>query len=631
MIKNINYILLAVILVIMTTACSSDKDDVVDIVVPNAEEVRLTKELSVTVSLGDEAKTKVAFTPKDNGLSLSWKENERLGVYIQKTDGTVFRAGYMTSKGEATTGVRHFTGSAMMLESGEKYLYMHPDLNERNSIDFTHQMGALSNTDHLDDLVPLIWIGTGNPEEILYGETRGYVIHVKMQFKENPGTIRRVKMCTMKRGNEDRIFPKAFDVRRMGAEVNNSVASGTQGTGLSEDNNYTDNITLTVEGIATEVGTGAERHWEADAYMVCASVKNLNVFNTKYHVTADCDGGLFTCSDYLSFPGQDKEPASSSRTLAMLSDGKIYNLNVKLSKDVCNTIISSSYGISSILGMWDSNGVSYDPCGLKCTDEQLPNHLKDNKANIISCNNSNRYSDLTALYKTHNVGFVPPNVNGDWKQTDVTTNNIDIVEDTEVFLSFLSEYGDNENKNLLGYYYYPTPGDGEVPPSAHSEVVKYILLPNVAAVETFASYNLLYVDENGYVSKTFPKGVTVGFYLMINPTATDAGHSADFNLMRWTQWSVYTNSIWNRANSNWRSNYARDNFFTSGDMSTSTSFANQIKGLAFYAAKDRAEENNNSWRMQAMHFVVATSNPEAMKTYNKGFINIGTGTLINNK
>lgn len=636
----------------MLTSCSSDDNTLAEditLLTPDAPaEVRPLVHHEVTVSLNSDATTRVVATPgpvndgstPTNGLQLSWSEYEQLGVYIQNTStNAIERAGFISSIGhDGDRGSRTFTGAVKEKTSGEKYIYMHPDLGSQTSIDYTTQNGVLGSTAHLSKYIPLVW-REGNPKP----ENQGYIVHVKMHFKDDPGTIRSIKMCTMKRGNEDRIFPKAFDTSRISADVNNSVASNTQGTELSTDNNYTDNIILSVEGSATEVGTGADRHWEADAYIVCSSVENLNVFSTKYQVKADCDGGLFTCSNFISFPGQDKEPASTSRTLAMLSDGKVYNLNAKLTKDVCNTIISSSYGISSILGMWNNNGEPYDPMGLIVNNpENLPSQLHNNRNAIITrykeapkqASLKLNYSDL---YKTNN-----PNNGTDWKQEDVTFNNISIVEPTEVFFTYLHNdgdqgagvaYGTYRNKNLVGYYYYDTPQDGGNAPSSPNAVQKNIVFPNTTVIEEFKTVQLLYTDKNGYVSKTFPAGVTVGFYLMINPTATDAEHSADFSLMKWTQWTAYSNSVWNKSNLGWPSSgYTRSNFFATGDVSSSTNKDHIIPGLAFYAVKDRGDENiNASWCHSALIYMISTSNPDAMKTYNKGFINIGTGTLINNK
>lgn len=613
----------------MTAACSSGNDAVVDIVVPGVEEVRPMTALSVSVSLGDNATTRVAYAPDGDGLSLSWKENERLGVYIQKTDGTVFRAGYMTSKGEATSGARHFTGSAMMLESGEKYLYMHPDLNERAAIDFTHQTGDLSSTDHLDDLVPLVWTGTGNPEATLTGETRGYIVHVRLQFKENPGQIRKVTLKTMDQGFVDRIFLGGF-----------SLTQPTTAVGVVE---------LTVND-GEAVHNDALNLWEADAYLVNAH-SEANVYRTKYHVEVLTASNVkYNMCQYASFPGQQE---ASGNTLPMLQNGKMYNLTAQLGEPgVCNTIINTNYKVSSMLGMWDNFGKPYDPCQLIYQNDRyaLPSHVYDlvvtSRTALMDRMLEGKSSQGTPTF-TSQFG------------TTGSINNITIQnEPTEVYVTFLSEFA--WSQNLLGYYHYRTaPADalsqektilfanvsrgGHVPFNKDGIAGGYWVNPNDAQnpgqnigkvaegpLQEFTTVRLIYTDEDGFTSTKFPVGTTIGFFMMQDPKASGIEYDAEGNvkpgtysprtdgtLLNWASARYFTDRAWNTNNAS---------VFVSGDFAKD---GTRQPGIAIYGARDNVT-NNANYAYSAMLFMVSTEKPASMRTTNTKALNLGTGSQVVN-
>lgn len=664
--KNILYIMLSVLLCFacqsesITEGTGSPNEDV---------SKRELTHITFVASLADTAATRVAYSQGSEALARNWETNEQLGVYIKKTDGTIVRAGSISSTGSTSDVTREFSGDVSKLAAGESYIYMHPDLggnvgeNATATIAFTSQKGSLASTAHLQPLIPMVW-RNGNT----IGEMQGYVVHLVLTFKEDPGTITSVSLQTMKMGEtgstEDRVFPASFKTANLGKDVNSTLASpNKRGTTIDDDTNYKGSITLKVtSGTAQDNGDGT---YSAEAYLACADIKNLDVFRSKYNVKVIADNGTFY-SDFKSFPGQSS--ANSANGLPMLSNGKMYKLSAKMSKNYSTTIISESFKVNSLLGMWNQYGKGYDPQGLVVTDaSQWPTSLQTAIGDV-----SKQTAFLNRVKSSNTSGT--PNwlgpANGslyatgqtDLKQENVSFNNIKIKDDTdtEVFLTIVSEFG--WNQNLLGYYYYPTANEGSV---TSSSVTKTIVFADVskpghepfrtsgqdknnvgkdedAPIQEFETVKLVYTDENGYSSTTFPAGTTIGFWMMIdpeanaidNPETSDKYKPRQYDLMQWSQWRLFTNSAWNAENTlangssaNWPSTgYTNCNFFASGDV---CSDANNppIPGLAIYGVKDNGT-NNNSYAYGAMIFMVSTSDASAMETQNKAYFNIGTGDLV---
>lgn len=119
------------------------------------------------------------------------------------------------------------------------------------------------------------------------------------------------------------------------------------------------------------------------------------------------------------------------------------------------------------------------------------------------------------------------------------------VKDAEVFFTFLSESAWNEN--TIGYYYYPK---GQRP-NSFDDINKYIIIPNAsiayhppfgdkansysqfsndyAPVEINTRVQLLYVYDNGDVSRNFPVGTEIGFFVMCDAFRLGSGNGTDKN------------------------------------------------------------------------------------------------------
>lgn len=114
--------------------------------------------------------------------------------------------------------------------------------------------------------------------------------------------------------------------------------------------------------------------------------------------------------------------------------------------------------------------------------------------------------------------------------TDLDNNNVVVSQDSELFLTFVSEA--SEEMNTLCYYVYSDNLQGNP-----DKIKKYIVIPNASAagnspfagrwgsseydpesapVASNTRIQLLYVDEDGNVSKTFPAGSKIGFQTIGN-------------------------------------------------------------------------------------------------------------------
>lgn len=622
---------------------------------PTDERQLVDHEVSVTL---DGSETRVGFTGNGGGLQLAWEADETLGVYIRKTDNSIIYAGTVSSNGTAgDRGTRTFTGTVSQKNTGEQYIYIHPALTEgaqgtaaTGEISFTTESGSLGSTSHLKNYIPIIW-----NEGESRGRNCGYAVHLQLTFNEDPGTISKITLHTMADAGETYIFPATFEASTMGAgdakntEVALSITSGTAG----------------------KVGS----KWTTDAYIACCNL-NANVFRTKYNIKVDAANGTFY-NEYRSFPGQE----NATETLPMLANGKCYNLATVMTKDVATTIINSTYKINSLLGMWNQYGKSTDPFGLKIADanntpSQLKSNILDNQPSFTARTMVGTSSQGSPTFTWDMVTKQVAGNSDGYKQRDVTYNNIEIVNaPTEVYVTFISEYA--WSQNLLGYYHYTT---GKLPASSN-EVLKTIIFPNVskgghvpynkdgidgganinpntavanvgtpsdAPLAEYTTVQLLYNKPDGSVSKTFPVGTTIGFFMMRDPKASSSGHDegsmgdtsddthsgyqprTDNTLLDWTSWRLFTNTAWNGSSGNtgwWDSNCW--NFFCSADVGSDSS-GTLIPGLALYGAKDDASHNYN-YSFSAMLYMVSTSNPGSIKTENKAYFNLGSGDVIINK
>lgn len=113
---------------------------------------------------------------------------------------------------------------------------------------------------------------------------------------------------------------------------------------------------------------------------------------------------------------------------------------------------------------------------------------------------------------------------------DPVTGETVPVENAEVWFTFVNEYAWNEN--AMGYYYYP---EGTTPNKDNLKM--FIIVPNAsvknnnpfgmansygfhsnedAPIKTNHRIQLLYMDDQGNVSKDFPPGTDIGFFTIVN-------------------------------------------------------------------------------------------------------------------
>lgn len=658
---------------IALAACNASVMD--DIQPAGDDSQRPTVHVSFTAALGSQDSSpahRVNAMTNGAGITFEWQGNDQLGAYIQKSNGTIVRAGTVTTTGEAGRGLREFSGDLLACNAGEHYVYMAPLTD--GVINYANQSGAFGSTAHLNNILPIVWHDDEAP--ILLGQVQAYVLTIDLQFNEDPGTISSVQVRSMDMGNDgttpDRIFPTTFAPARLANRVNNTLPTRQDGTSLGEG--YTNVLTFTPTGDATATKGG--NLWTARAFIAVPSVKNLNVFSSKYNIKVVAQHGNYY-SEYRSFPGQ-QDVTGSDKNLAMLADGYRYNITARCSRDGNFTVINEKYMVNILTGMWNDYGKPYDPFGFivykgdgtgDALSPSLPTQLTANKAAILSRynNNASKYNTPTYLGAGTNSLYDLSANNAalgtvELRQSDVVVNNIEITRDTEVFVTFISEFG--WNQNLLGYYHYPT---SSTPSEQSSEIQKNIIFPNYskpyhppfnlngdpnqntqaknnigtpaqAPLHEFETVRLLYKDPaTGFTSTTFPAGTTIGFMMMIDTKANEDQPKKGYDLLNWGQWRLFTNTRWNTencmaygSNADWPTywkppqHYYRDNFFASGDVCID---GTPVPGLAYYGVKDTGN-NDANYAYGAMIFMVSTGDPAAMQTHNKAYFNIGTGNQV---
>lgn len=578
--------------------------------------------LSMALTLGD-GDTRVGYTydSENKKLSLSWSEKDQVGVYIKTKEGLILRAGALINTDAPVDNTCVFKGLVAQKFDGEKYIYMHPDLGMKTYIDFENQYGYINSTDHLNDYLPIVW--RENDSGSYMGYYMGYVLKLNLTFSENPGTLKKVSLVTLKRDGEDRIFPRNYNINKLGNDDDYPFGFDSKTAGYSQAAN---NGQLTSAISFNVVGTGAptkvsDSEYTAEVYLVSSTVKNLDVYNTKVHIEViNNKGETFICSP-ASLNGQ-KDANSGTGLLEqnVMPNGTVRKMaSTMTSGGVVPTIINYQYKVNSLLGMWNIYGEPYDPFRLIVydggtssmpEDGVLPQNLKDNATKLRdryprhlsggAASGTPSYTYVTyesqCEHFTGNTYILKDTQASDdhgtdgHRQDNTTVNNITITskDGTEVFFTFLSEYA--WWQNLIGYYHYPK----DHVPESSLDVVKTIIFPNVskpghepfnsenpskgagpndnigqssnAPLKEFETVKLLYTNpETGKSSTTFPKDEVIGFFLMQDVKANGFQQST-FSLLNWNKPIYFTNTAWNKQNSGWNNSWFRQNTFTSADV-----------------------------------------------------------------
>lgn len=145
-----------------------------------------------------------------------------------------------------------------------------------------------------------------------------------------------------------------------------------------------------------------------------------------------------------------------------------------------------------------------------------------------------------------------------------------VVEDAELYFTFLTESG--WNQNTVGYYYYKT---DECPATADG-VDKIVIFPNAsiannnpyhltgwsnrskddyyanAPISTNEKVQLLFKDEDGNLTTKFPAGYTIGYFIIAD------GFTRNTNITKaisTTKTFLYSNSEWNKEYNGNRSRF----------------------------------------------------------------------------
>lgn len=616
--------------------------------------VRSLVDHSFTPEFQEQTKVSVTETVSGTGLKLtpSWNESgaEEISVYILKDNG-VFYAGDMVSDGPEAEGGRTFSGEICAKEDGERYAYVYPSLSSKEqqitegrapaaqgTIDWSSQDGTLEG---LGNIMPFVWKESQEDNSIVSLENTAYVVKLVMNFQEAPktlGTNDRILLSTMERGTNDKVFPKEFKAANLWMPNNSGFESPTEGTNIS-DSAYLTELQL------TSWTDGGNEGKTKVAYVLCSSAHNLNVFSSKFRITAKVGENTFY-SEFRSFPGQ--ESAQEERHLNAFADGKIYRATRNMSPVPPATLISTAFGgVSSLLGMWNEYGKPYDPdqriiAADGMTESNVPSQLFELLGNSSkqSAFNAQMDKDHTSSGGNNTPNFLGRLYNSPGNSTNAG-KTIKVTADSKVFVTIISENA--WDRNLLGYYHFPFKTDDEhSQPDDAQKFHKYIVYPDIsrgghvpfnqgggsgntsnppnigsadkAPLKPYSTVQLLYTDENGFTSETFPEGTFIGFFVMKEAIKNSVG-----SLLNWGASKLYTNYGLSDLN-------PAVNPFAAGDIvRTSVSSYNhesREKGLAIFGFRDNANDNNN-YAFATMIYMVSTSDPDALDMQNTAAFNIG--------
>lgn len=257
-------------------------------------------------------------------------------------------------------------------------------------------------------------------------------------------------------------------------------------------------------------------------------------------------------------------------TEAEMENGKV---TVDATKEDANTRISGMTRAAANLAVWKVSGFNDLYSAVKWDNDK---YGRVNDVNKIISDGDLSNKTIQKIQKSlwNGKDSKPDKLNNSKYVTDTKHINTVIakaykngngetvtIEDAEVWLTFLSESG--WNQNAIGYYYYPS---DKVPTSA-AEVKKYILFPNAsiagnvpyaknketsgspydfgkknAPLTTNRKIQLLYEDENG-VSTKFPSGYTIGYFIM--PKDFKSTNNNTESTYKLQNTFIYSNNNWN--------------------------------------------------------------------------------------
>lgn len=213
--------------------------------------------------------------------------------------------------------------------------------------------------------------------------------------------------------------------------------------------------------------------------------------------------------------------------------------------------------------------------------------------------------------------------------TELDNNNVVVRQDSEVFLTFVSE--SSEKMNTLCYYVYQNKLPGKP-----DKIKKYIVIPNAssagnapfagnyggskfspesAPIAANTKIQLLYVDDAGNVSKTFPAGSKIGFQTIDNSYI--CYHKKDYN-RSYVWWRGYNFESLDKYNTIGaiNSNYPTvllhtDNKLNNGGVKRSCYISFQMKDgtLVFGLEEDGWDKNGWDKSYDDLIFTIESSVP----------------------
>lgn len=520
------------------------------------------------------AATKIDFS-YDSALQMVWSEGDRLNIFILKSNGSYERAevngqpSYMSQKEgtEFDENTLVFAGKARALADGEKYVFTYPPITDE-------------------------WNGSVASVDLVNGaaaELKGYTF-LRWDYDLASGEAALSKQSSIMKFTLAGMLPENADIKSITLAASGGSGNVFMATtdlailGNTMFRTTTDNITYTFSGLRTNTSggvdatiflptplanadfTGDGKYY--DIHVVCE--KNGVITNEKTNRTIAATNAFKQAIVYPVSRGNKENDFGAAQNPGSSVDGG-------------TNVTEPEKTITSVIGPWDDYGRPTDDIyGILSAGENFRNNNQHARLVIQAArnlytsgsDNINVHGDDFRSYFWTLCGDTGSSSGPQYVTTaqmsdgsvDLDFNNVRIVKDTKVYLTFIGTRA--WNKNSLGYYVYPTSKETEFKECPTSfpqqKVQEQLVFPSLsqpvngsavdkqyAVIDPMTTVQMLNPEYDGQgnivgYSATFPAGTTIGFVTRVAKWSDKLSASA-LNLQ---SRALYTNAAWNVNNNN---------------------------------------------------------------------------------
>lgn len=515
----------------------------------------------VASTLDDASRVSFEYT---DGLYMKWETTDLLTIYIKDAGGNYERQNTLMSPVDGTMSEdgteMKFYGRARALRTGESYVFAYPAIpvTER-PIDIASQEIGSSSLDDLKKYTVLLWESDSlDVPQTLVRKSSVVKLSISGGLPAN-ATIKSITLTTL---DKEPVFINTIDfaLASQNKYRTNSIICTFTNQSTNSSGGIDGPIFIATPLVDSSYITDSSAEGQQRGYtlhIVCEKDEVIADYKTTKTINA---GSAFTQGKVYSLSRNEFETASNPGS------------------DINPDDEEASKTVASVIGPWDEYGRPVDDIyGILSAGQ-----------NFVS---NNRRAELTidAVRNLYTNGSDDENVHGDDFRTyfwtlcgdtgtnqgpqyvgslpsgteDYNFNNIRIIKDTKVYISFIGTRA--WNKNSLGYYVYPTSEEASyraVPEhTPQQKVQEQIVFPSlsqptgsssayrvIAPKTTVQMLNPQY-DAQGKVigySAEFPTGTTIGFVVRVAKWAW-AIKPSELDLQ---SRALYTNVAWNNNNKN---------------------------------------------------------------------------------